>query len=134
MKTIIFVLFVLFNQTLMSQEKTSKMLEIIFEGEYVTGTSPGIYNPDGSKYWFLTTGFNVIKVIKGNVKVAYIEIDNYDGNQYKIKLQENQTYIVTIKLSKERIKETGIDTPKNTMMPLWNSINKNEIIKIEKQE
>jgi len=131
MKTIILILTICFIQIGMSQE-IPKMIEIKFEGKYSTGRAPCEWLPDGSRRWRKTTGFEITKMIESNLKIAYVEINYvFDENQ-GTQLKSGQEYLVTMKLTEERITELKLDKA-NTIMTYWNPIKNDEIMKIEKK-
>lgn len=112
--------------------ESTKMLEIKFVGKYRTGRAPCEWLPDGSRRWARTTGFKITKLINGDLKVTYVEI-NYDFNKkLSTQLEDGQEYFVTIKLTKNRATELGISQV-NTMMTYRNPVKNEEIIKIKKK-
>lgn len=131
MKTLLLILTIFISQISIHQEPT-KMLEIKLVGKYRTGRAPCQWLPDGSRRWVRTTGFEITKLIEANLKVTYLEI-NYDFNKNSnIKLESGQEYVVTIKLSENRITELGLNKA-NTIMTYRNPIKNEEIIKIIKK-
>jgi hypothetical protein len=131
MKEVLLILTMFISQMSISQEST-KMLETKFVGKYRTGRAPCEVLPDGSRRWARTTGFEITKLIDGNLKVTYVEI-NYDFNKNQsIQLDSGQEYFVTIKLTENRITELGLGQD-NTIMTYRNPIKNEEIIKIKKK-
>lgn len=109
------------------------MLKIKFKGEYVIGRGPCEWLPDGSRRWARTTGFKIIKLIKGDLKVTYVEISSYDEKNHSLnQFEVRHEYFITINLSKERFQELELNKA-NTIMTYRNSIRNNEIVKIEKK-
>lgn len=126
MKTIILILAIFITQISMGQDK-AELLEIKSLGKYTEGHIHTELLPNGTRRWLKTSGFNIIKLKKGSLKVVYIQIDNA-----YIKLEEAQEYLVTIKISRDRFKELKLDDTK-TMMTYQNPIGENEIIKVVKK-
>ncbi len=126
------ILIVCLFQSYVSQKKVSEMFKIEFIGKYVTGRAPCEWLPDGSRRWAKTTGFEIIKLIKGNLKVTYVEISYYTNESNNMPFENGGEYFVIIELGEERFKELELDKA-NTIMTYRNPIAKNEIIIIEKK-
>lgn len=132
MKVILLILTLFISQMCMSQEPT-KILEIKFIGKHRTGRAPCEWLPDGSRRWAKTTGFEITNLIEGKLKVTYLEI-SYDFNKEQSKqLINGQKYLVTIKLTEERVTELELDKV-NTIMTYRNPIKNEEILIIKKVE
>jgi len=131
MKVVLLILTIFISQMSIGQESI-KMIEIKLVGKYRTGRAPCEWLPDGSRRWARTTGFEIIKLIDGDLKVTYLEI-NYDfSKNSSIQLDSGQEYFVTIKLTENRITELGLGQA-NTIMTYRNPIKNEEIIKIKKK-
>lgn len=126
--TISFALMQIFSS---SQDESEKKVEIEFEGIYRTGRGPCQWLADGSRRWAKTSGFSITKVIKGDIKVKYIEISQYCKKTDRfISYKYEQKYRVLLSLTEERLKALELDD-ENTVMDLWQSIETEEIVKVE---
>ena len=131
MKVVLLILTIFISQMSIGQESI-KMIEIKLVGKYRTGRAPCEWLPDGSRRWARTSGFEITKLIDGDLKVTYLEI-NYDfSKNSSIQLDSGQEYFVTIKLTENRITELGLGQA-NTIMTYRNPIKNEEIIKIKKK-
>ena len=95
-------LFICLLQLLTNAPESPKMMEIEFVGTYQTGRAPCEWLPDGSRRWAKTSGFNVNKVIRGHLAVAYIEIAQEKNLDTEMGLQEGALYNVKMTLSTSR--------------------------------
>lgn len=131
MKTVLLTLTIFICQISIYKEP-SKMAEIKLIGKYRTGRAPCQWLPDGSRRWARTYGFDITKLINGNLEVTYLEIDSDFNKNSNIELEIGQEYVVTIKLKESRITELQLNLS-NTIMTYKNPIKSEEIIKIIKK-
>ena len=127
------LLLTLFISEISISQDAKEMVQLKFEGTYTTGRAPCELLADGSRRWALTNGFQITSLIEGNLEVEYLEIscdlDKSEDNQ----LKTTQSYLVTMKLSKERFAELKLAEP-TTLMTYRNPIKSEEILRIEKVE
>ena len=126
-------LFICLLQLLTNAPESPKMMEIEFVGTYQTGRAPCEWLPDGSRRWAKTSGFNINKVIRGHLAVAYIEIAQEKDLDIETGLQEGESYTVLLFLSTERFSELELDD-ETVLMTYQNPILIKEITHIAKIE
>jgi len=110
-------------------EQLRESATVVVTGTFGQGRTPCMFRPDGTRVWFIDSGFTVKEVYRGKVGAKYVRVNTamLPVSQYVNKdLEQEHNYLVLLRPDKESMKAMKTEEG----LGFWDSLHDEEIIAI----